>query len=97
MKYLKTWTTLTTGSYAGRDDGYPIEKSQVFNTLPELARSYGTQKNESYYALQELNHKDLMKAVESSLTEQQERAKEKKKKEIEDKIKKMQNELKALS
>ena len=40
-KVLKVWQGVTSGSYAGRDDGYPETKYQVYDSMRDLARDYG--------------------------------------------------------
>lgn len=96
MKYLKTWMGFTSGSYAGRDDGYPQEKSRTFTDLDELARSFGSEKNERYFKVEEVNIVDLKNEVAESLRKQKEVARLKKKVELEDKIYALQEELRKL-
>ena len=96
MKYLKTWTGVTSGSYAGRDDGYPVEKSRTFTDLDELARSFGSEKNEKYFKVQEISVADLKNEIAESLKKQKEMTLLRKKVEIEDKIYALQEELRKL-
>lgn len=96
-KVLKVWQGVTSGSYAGRDDGYAETKYQVYDSMRDLARDYGKKRNEKHYKLEEVNSKELEELVKSSLVEQADKAKVEKKKSIENEIKKLQNDLNKLS
>lgn len=56
-KYLKMWTGRTTGTIAGRDDGYPTTKYIVFNSFEDMLETYGGSPDESYYELVNIRDK----------------------------------------
>lgn len=88
---------VTSGSMAGRDDGYPEMKFRHYTQIDELAKDFGKQKEEKYYELTELSHDKLNELVVESLEKQKELAKNKKKEELQKQIEKLQQELKQLS
>lgn len=63
MKFLKMYTSVITGSIAGRDDGYPCTKYEVYNNIEELSKDYGTKSNEKYYNLEEIDPEKLANEV----------------------------------
>lgn len=55
-KYLKTWTGLTTGTLAGRDDGHPITKYKFFNSFDDLLKTHGSDPDEKYFKLVDIQN-----------------------------------------
>jgi molecular chaperone DnaK (HSP70) len=96
MKYMKTWMGVTSGTMAGRDDGYPEMKYRHYNSIDELAKDFGKQSQEKYYLLSELDKDVLLDDVKKSLEKQNEKAKEQKKSSIESQIEELQKQLKNL-
>lgn len=96
MKYLKTYMGVTSGSYAGRDDGYPEMKYVLYNSIDELARDFGKQRDEKYYSVSELDKNVFHDNVKKTLEKQKGKAKEQKKTDIESQIKSLQKELENL-
>lgn len=50
LKYVKIYLGVVTGSYAGRDDGYPEVKHKLYDNLEELAAD-PTIEDETIYEL----------------------------------------------
>lgn len=48
MIYRKHYTGNVTGSFAGRDDGYPEPRIRQYTNIEDLARDHGTEADESY-------------------------------------------------
>lgn len=97
MRYLKTYTSYTSGSYAGRDDGYPTTSYQTFGSFDELAKSYGKKPNEKYFQLTPIpQDASFNNSIVASLEKETIKAKDGKKDIIENQIKKLQDELKKL-
>ncbi len=88
---------VTSGTMAGREDGYPEMKFRYFDSIESLAKSYGQHKDEKYYELTELDNVEVKEKVAKALKTETEKAKERKKQSIEDEIKKLQKQLKDLS
>ena len=61
MKYLKTWMGVTSGTYMGRDDGYPERKFQVIETLDDLVRTYDPRAQ--YFALSPVDVSTVVKVA----------------------------------
>lgn len=97
MKYMKTWMGVTSGTMAGRDDGYPERKYRHYDSIDELARDFGKQKDEKYFELKPLRTEDLQNEIVKTLEKQKDIAKEKKKRSIENQIEQLQKQLKDLS
>ncbi len=57
-KFLKTYEGVVVGSFAGRDDGFPEDKSEVFYSLAELLAD-GEQLKEKIFELKELSPRRL--------------------------------------
>ena len=86
-QFLKTYTALTTGTMAGRDDGYPYTKLQLLKDMNEVAKCHGTKKDEQYYVVEAVNptefEKELQKAKEQIVEEKKKAERDKKIKELE--------------
>lgn len=61
MKYLKTWMGVTSGTYMGRDDGYPERKCAVIETLDELVKTYDAKAE--YFRLEPVDVSAAVQAV----------------------------------
>lgn len=96
-KYLKTWEGKTSGSFLGRDDGYPETKMVIYSSLKDISRDFGTRSCEVHYKLEEMDHEDLEESVEVYLMNQHEIERKAKKVEVEIEIKRLQRELRYLS
>lgn len=91
-KYLKTWTGVVTGSMAGRDDGYPITKQAMYDSIEDLTRNYKKDKDEKYYKLVDMEE-EIEELAKTALKEEAEMERLKNKRKLEIEIKKMQDEL----
>ena len=72
MKIMKTYIGVSTGSYMGRDDGYPELKHQFFDLLDVLDRerfasSFNQEAGEHYYLLEEIALEDVVRKVNSAM------------------------------
>lgn len=72
MKIMKTYMGVTTGSYMGRDDGYPELKHQIFDLLDgqdreRFASSFKQEKEERYYLMEEMTTADVVRKVSSAM------------------------------
>ena len=94
-KYLKVYTTLTSGTMAGRDDGYPEDKMGFVNE-ESMAKNYNSQRNERYFEVRELSKEEVQGIVKPTLERLEEKTREEKKQSIENKILKLQEQLKSL-
>lgn len=92
VKYMKTWTGVITGSFAGREDGYPTTKETMYNSLEELARDYGTKPDEKYYKITELGQ-ELYDELDRLCEEDEELSKLRKKRKLQFEIEQKQKEL----
>jgi hypothetical protein len=63
MKYLKTYTTYTTGTLGGRDDGYPYTAKQTFDNMEELAKAHGTKRDEKYFIIKEVEQEAFLEEI----------------------------------
>ena len=63
MKFLKTYTGVITNSLAGRDDGYPCTKYEVYSSIEQLSKNYDTKADEKYYSLEEIDLEKLAHEV----------------------------------
>lgn len=68
MKYLKVWMGVTSGSYLGRNDGYPERKFSVIENLDDLVRGFDD--NAEYYILEKVDLTEAIRALKE--LEQQE-------------------------
>lgn len=93
-KFLKIYTGIISGSFAGRDDGYPETRYATYNSVDDLARDFGKEANERIYALTPVDMHHLQHEIKQSLEKQAVKAKENKKASIEKQIARLQNELK---
>lgn len=90
MKYLKIYEGIVEH---GRDWGYPEQKRVVYSSPESLARNYGTQKNERYFKLEELDPTELRQMVKQEKEKIEEKDKEIKKARLQSKMANMQEEL----
>lgn len=81
QKYLKSYTAITSGTMAGRDDGYPYTAHQVYNNIEEVAKYHGTKRDEQYFEIHAVNEEAFQKEVQLA----KERIETKKKEEERDK------------
>ena len=95
-RYLKQYEGVTSGSFAGRDDGYPETKFMTFSDVVSLSKDYGKRKDEQYFKLVPIAKEELEKEVAQSLEAQHKQAKIAEKTKIENQIKELQNKLKDL-
>lgn len=95
-KYLKVWEGVTSGSFAGRNDGYPETKYTVYNSLEDLSRHFGKCKNERYYKLERVGNSELEKVVKEVQEEMAIKKEEQKKLQIEKEMEKLKKELDTL-
>lgn len=63
MKFLKTYTGVITDSLGGREDGYPCTKYVVYDNIEKLSKNYGTEPDEKYYNLEEIDPEKLASEV----------------------------------
>lgn len=86
-QYLKTYTAITSGTMAGRDDGYPYTALQLLKNMNEVAKYHGTRNNEQYYVVEAVDEKEfeqeLQKAKEQIAEEKKKAERDKKLKEFE--------------
>jgi hypothetical protein len=61
--YLKKYTGYSSGSFMGRDDGYPEDRYEMFTSNEELARQHGTCKNEEYFIATPVNMSEIQTMV----------------------------------
>jgi len=59
MKYIATWNGYSSGSFMGRDDGYPERKFKAINDLGDLRNVIGI-KGVEFYALEESSSNVLL-------------------------------------
>lgn len=95
-KYLKTWTGVTTGSFAGRDDGFPETKYRVYNSLESLARGFRSFKDERHYKLERMNDNELEEIVKEIREENKKRKEKERKVKLRSEIQDLQKELETL-
>lgn len=96
-QYLKIWMGTTSGSYHGRDDGYPERKSRIYSSIGELAKQHGTQSNENYYKLEEVDYDEMEDLIEKTLEEENNVAKIVKRDRLEQEIRMKEKELRELN
>lgn len=77
MQYLKIYDDVIE---SGRDMGYPCTEERIYSNIDDLARDYGTKKNERYYELTPVDYGKLRKAVEDSKKAQNKKEKEEERK-----------------
>lgn len=63
-KYLKSYTAITRGTMAGRDDGYPYTEYHVYNSIEDVAKYYDTQPDEQYYEIHAVNKDDFKQKIQ---------------------------------
>ncbi|PLS19533.1 hypothetical protein CVD28_03705 [Bacillus sp. M6-12] len=63
-KYLKSYTAITSGTMAGRDDGYPYTAYQVYNDIEEVAKFHGTRRDEQYFEIHAVNEEEFQKEIQ---------------------------------
>lgn len=68
-KYLKSYTAITTGSMAGRDDGYPYTAYQVLDSIEDVARYHGKRSDEQYFEIHAVDETEFLKAIEKAKDE----------------------------
>jgi hypothetical protein len=62
---LQVYQGVSSGSYMGRDDGYPETKLHLFNDLAAIVPFFGRSSSEQYYELTPIDSADLSKQVEA--------------------------------
>ena len=73
MKYVKIWMGFVTGSMAGRNDGFPERKHRFYETKETLLQELGKHsKDETIYALEELDMNKLIEEREQLRREKEE-------------------------
>jgi hypothetical protein len=93
---MKTWMGVTSGTYMGRDDGYPEKKYRHYDSIEELAKDFGEHSDEEYFELTEVHPADMRVLVKETLEKQNEKRKEDKKAKIEKQIEEMNKQFKDL-
>lgn len=58
-QYLKTYTEITSGTMAGRDDGYPYTELRLLKDMNEVAKYHGTKRDEKYFVVEAVNEKEF--------------------------------------
>lgn len=76
-KYLKSYTAITSGTMAGRDDGYPYTVYQVYNDIEEVAKYHGTKREEQYFEIHAVNEEEFAKEIKQAKERIEEKKKEK--------------------
>lgn len=61
MKYLKVYMGVSSGSYLGRDDGYPEQKTKIIESLDDLVKSYDP--SAEYYKMEKVDVSAAVQAV----------------------------------
>lgn len=61
MAYLKVWMGVTSGTFNGRDDGYPEKKLQLVDTLEQLASGFDPKAE--YFKLEKVDVKAAVAAI----------------------------------
>jgi hypothetical protein len=92
-KFLKTYTAITTGSMAGRDDGYPYTALQLLNDMDSVAKSHGTEKDERYYEVHAVNEVEFEKELQLTKERIKEVEKEKERAKKQAQLEKLKKEL----
>lgn len=59
--YLKKWQGFITGSFAGRDDGYPETKLALIESLDDLVASYNPKAE--YFCLEKVDVASVVRAI----------------------------------
>ena len=59
MRYLKTYDGVITGSFMGRDDGYPETKYEFYDNIEDMAKSYGSERREQFFEVSRLNFLEI--------------------------------------
>jgi hypothetical protein len=63
-KYLKSFTAITSGTMAGRDDGYPYTDYHVYNSIEDVAKYHGTRRDEQYFEIHAVNEEEFEKEIQ---------------------------------
>lgn len=63
-KYLKSYSSITSGTMAGRDDGYAYTAYQVFDDIESVAKSHGKNKEEQYFEIHAVNQDEFQKEIQ---------------------------------
>lgn len=66
-KFLKLYEGVTSGTFMGREDGYPETKYVVYSDIRLLARDFGKQKDERYFVLVPMSAEQLDYNVKQEL------------------------------
>jgi len=93
MKYLYIFDTFTSGTYMGRDDGYPCKGYRVYNSIEELAEDYGPDYSGEYYELKLVDPHVLYQEVQAILVTKEKVEKEKERKRKEEEFERLRIEL----
>lgn len=64
--YLKSFTAITSGTMAGREDGYPYTDYHVYNNIEEVAKYHGTRRDEKYYEIHAVNEEEFQKEIQQA-------------------------------
>lgn len=73
QQYLKTYTAITSGTMAGRDNGYPYTAFQLMNDMKQVAECHGTKRDEKYYvieAVDEMEFETELQKMKEQITEE---------------------------
>lgn len=79
-KYLKTYTSITSGTIGGREDGYPYTQTQLHENIEVLAKNYGTKEDEKYYILEAVNEEEFEQKIQEIKERLEKEEKEEKRK-----------------
>lgn len=96
MKILKVYTGITSGTLGGRDDGHPVTKYKLYNSVDDLVNVYNIHHNEQYFELKEIPMDKMVSLVRSSLQIKERNERKSKRQEIENQIAELQGELEEL-
>lgn len=82
---LKTYEGVTSGTFMGRDDGYPVTRMVVYADFADAAPGYGTCKDEKYFWMDVIDPTYMERCISNikKLHEEEQRRKEREKDEAE--------------
>lgn len=91
--FLKTWQGVTSGTLGGRDDGYPEIKYRVYDSVEQLARDYGTSRDEKYFILTPVDADEIEHKVKQAKEANRVRNEELQRRKDEDEFVRLKNKL----
>jgi hypothetical protein len=94
VKYLKVYQGIVTSN--PRDYGHPEDKKELFNSLEDVAKTFGSQKNERYFGLESITIEQMQYQYEKYQKEKIKKEREQRKFQIQDQMTRLQRELRLL-